>query len=317
MSTPRHDDRCTGTLLGTACGDILGAAVEGWPAEAIRAEYGRLADFVETDRGAGCYTDDTQMTLALAESLIEEGDIDATQAAAKYAQRFQPWRGYGTAAQAVMQALRRGVDPHETGRMQFPGGSFGNGGAMRIAPIGLAFRHADNSAMYQAVQAALLCTHVHPEAVDGAFVQAKAVALAAASGTEDFDLAALPGRLASTTTPGTMRDHLERLGELLAQGNAEQEVVARLGNGVRTREAVAAALWCFVRFGRDPEECIVRAVALGGDTDTIGALTGALAGALHGAAWIPSRWLERMENGPFGRDAIASLGRRLAALDLR
>ena len=66
-----HEDRCVGCLLGTACGDILGAAVEGWAASEIRQEFGDVRDFVDGSRVFGRYTDDTQMTLALATSLVD------------------------------------------------------------------------------------------------------------------------------------------------------------------------------------------------------------------------------------------------------
>ena len=63
---PTYEDRCIGCLLGVACGDILGASVEAWPAAEIRETFGELRDFCDSDRGFGCYTDDTQMTVALA-----------------------------------------------------------------------------------------------------------------------------------------------------------------------------------------------------------------------------------------------------------
>lgn len=70
----------------------------------------------------------------------------------------------------------------------------------------------------------------------------------------------------------------------------------------------------FLRYGSTPEECVVRAVGFGGDTDTIGAMAGALVGALHGVSWIPARWYDNIENGQHGRDEIVGLARQLAAL---
>ena len=64
-------------LAGHSLGDILGAGVESMAASEIRAEYGQVRDFLDTSRGFGCYTDDTQMTLALAISLVERGGADA------------------------------------------------------------------------------------------------------------------------------------------------------------------------------------------------------------------------------------------------
>jgi len=142
----RHEDRCVGCLLGTACGDILGAAVEGSAASEIRKELGEVRDFMDVGRGFGCYTDDTQMTLALAASLVEHGRVDAAHVSAKYAECYEPWRGYGGAAHRVMRLLVDGGDYRGTGRLQFPDGSFGNGGAMRIAPVGLAYRQRQQRA---------------------------------------------------------------------------------------------------------------------------------------------------------------------------
>ena len=158
-----HEDRCIGCLLSTACGDILGAGVEGQPADTIRGRHGEVRDFLDTFRGFGCYTDDTEMTLALATSLAERGTADAEDTSLKYAEFYEARRGYGATAHRVMGALLNGADYRKTGRIEFPNGSFGNGGAMRIAPIGLAYRHASNEVLHQAVEAALLCTHIHPE----------------------------------------------------------------------------------------------------------------------------------------------------------
>lgn len=76
----------------------------------------------------------------------------------------------------IMMRLSQGADPTTTGTQFLPGGSFGNGGAMRIAPVGLAYRNADLDTLNEAVKAALLCTHVHPLGIEGALAQASAVA---------------------------------------------------------------------------------------------------------------------------------------------
>jgi poly(ADP-ribose) glycohydrolase ARH3 len=311
---PTFEDRCIGSLLGTACGDILGAGVEGWPAAHIRETSGELRDFSDTVRGFGCYTDDTQMTVALAASLVECGCMDAEHVSAKYAEFYEPSRGYGGAAHRVMQALKHGADHRGTGRLQFPDGSFGNGGAMRIAPVGLAYCHAAPEVLHQAVEDALLCTHVHPEAIDGAFVQAKAVASAATTDPGDFDPERLVRELHGVSRTTMVQAKLEALSSGLREGDTDLFVIARVGNGIRASEAVAAALWAFCRYGSMPEECVIRAVGFGGDTDTIGAMAGALVGALHGASWIPTRWYDNIENGQHGRDEIVSLARQLAAL---
>ena len=98
------------------------------------------------------------MTLALATSLVECGRVDAAHVSAKYAEFYESWRGYGGAAHRVMRLLQDGGDYRGTGRLQFPEGSFGNGGAMRIAPVGLAYRHATDDVLLEAVEDALVYT---------------------------------------------------------------------------------------------------------------------------------------------------------------
>lgn len=317
MSVPiSYEDRCIGCLLGTACGDILGAAVEGHSAATIRDRYGELRDFQDTMRGMGCYTDDTQMTLALTTSLVEKGFVAPEHTSLRYAEFYEARRGYGAAAHMVMGALLNGADYRTTGRIQFPNGSFGNGGAMRIAPVGLTYRHASDELLREAVEAALVCTHVHPEAIDGAFVQAKAVATLATTDPHGFDRRGLVEKLIGQSTTFVVQRKLEILLEQPGHEVSDDEVIYTVGNGVRTSEAVAASLWAFLRYGDTPEECLIRAVNFGGDTDTIGAMVGAQLGSLHGSQWIPSRWYTQMENRRHGRDFIVDVARKLAHLDL-
>src|SRR5262249_40506744 len=193
LGSSPHEDRCIGSLLGCAAGDILGANLEVRSRAEIPRGYGRVENFLDSDaRPLGVFTDDTEMTLALAVSLIECGALDPKHCAATYARFFsaEPRRGYGPAVSKVLAMLDAGSDYRDTGRAVYPEGWFANGGAMRIAPVGLAFRNAADAVLRQAVNLALLCTHVHPDAVDGAFVQAKAVAaLARTANPADLDVA--------------------------------------------------------------------------------------------------------------------------------
>ena len=90
---------------------------------------------------------------------------------------MDPERGYPESAQLALAAVAAGADPLLTGRLAFPGGSFANGGAMRIAPLGIAFRRAGDAQLRFAVRCAVVSSHVHAQGVDGAVVVAKAIAL--------------------------------------------------------------------------------------------------------------------------------------------
>ena len=85
-----------GALLGTAVGDALGMPVEGWHPEDIRMKYGVLENMVDARAGKGRYTDDTEMMIALAESLIEKRSIDKAHLAKCFLSNFHEWRGYGS-----------------------------------------------------------------------------------------------------------------------------------------------------------------------------------------------------------------------------
>jgi poly(ADP-ribose) glycohydrolase ARH3 len=330
LGSSPHEDRCIGCFLGGAAGDILGANFEFQSREEIQREYGRVDRFLDSDRRPlGMFTDDTEMTLALASSLIECQGLDPQHCAAAYAAFFtsEPRRGYGPAVSKVLAMLSAGADYRTTGRAVYPEGSFANGGAMRIAPVGLAFRHADDAVLRDAVRLALLCTHVHPDAVDGAFIQARAVSiLARTSDRSGLEVAPFLADLQSSAEGDAVKRKLDVVLKAHSDSWTDEQMLSAVCTPneygkqfqIHAAEAVACALWAFACCRDDPEECIIRAVGLGGDTDTVATMAGALTGSLHGSAWIPRRWFDPMENQPgVGRDYLISLARRLAELDLR
>lgn len=310
MNLPAKEDRFVGALLGTACGDALGVPFEGV------ASPGEVREFLPSRFGTARYTDDTQMTLALTESLIRNrGGVDGADCARAYVERYEPHRGYGHGAHVVMELLRRGEDYRNTGTSVFPDGSFGNGSAMRIAPIGLLYGAGEATGLRDAVFEAVRCTHVHPEAVDAAVMQARLVGiLSSESADTELRFADLADDLRSRAKTAVLASRIGQIADLLAAGADGERAVRELGNGIRASEAVPAATWAAFRYDLHPEESIVRAVGLGGDTDTIGAMTGALVGARRGASQLPRRWVESLENGPYGRDEIVRLGRELASI---
>jgi ADP-ribosylglycohydrolase len=122
------------------------------------------------------YTDDTQMALSIVETLREHGEIDQASLAKSFGERYDPSRGYGPAMYRILRGINEGEEWQTVAGSAFSGqGSFGNGGAMRIAPLGAYFADDLEMVRAQAVLAAEV-THAHPEGIAGAV----AVALAAA-----------------------------------------------------------------------------------------------------------------------------------------
>jgi len=124
-------------LLGTFVGDALGMPFEGVPHRTIPS----AVEMVEARLGRGTYTDDTQMMIALAESLIEQGRIEEERLARAFQAVYDPARRYGGGTRSVLELWRDGVSVPEAAGQLFGGqGSRGNGAAMRIAPVGVYFR---------------------------------------------------------------------------------------------------------------------------------------------------------------------------------
>lgn len=302
-------DKFQGALLGTHVGDALGMAVEGWGADKIRRTYGEVRDMIPARRGRGTYTDDTEMTIALAASLIRCRGFSGEDVALSFVEHYNPSRGYGPGTTRVLLLLKSGVAWSQAAGMVFSGrGSFGNGAAMRVAPVGLLY-HDRLEELRRVAELSAAVTHGHFLGREGAAIQAYAVALAVRAKPGDLDRDKFLRSLADFVHPEAQefREKLAFIGELLAKDPRREEVVRLLGNDVRAAYSVPAAIYSFLRFPESFEEAVVYAVGLGGDTDTIGAMTGAIAGAYHGRAGIPVRWLEVLEGGCLLED----LGRAL------
>jgi poly(ADP-ribose) glycohydrolase ARH3 len=290
-----------GALLGTFVGDALGMPYEGMSSAAVPARL----EMVEARRGRGTYTDDTEMMIVLAESLLEHGSVNPERLARAFLERCDPSRGYGAGTLQVLALWRRGVAVDAAARRLFGGeGSLGNGAAMRIAPIAVLFADAPDELRAQAERSARL-THAHPLAVDAAIAQAAAIA--AALRGEDILTAAR-----SAATRPDMRRQLDHAAALLGSELGPAEVGELLGNTAIGHESVPTAIFAAAS-QTGFEEAVSFAVRCGGDTDTLGAMAGAVAGAAHGAASIAARWMEALEDGPRGRRYVEGLAGALAA----
>jgi ADP-ribosylglycohydrolase len=309
---PTLIDRFQGSALGTFVGDAMGREVEGWPWELIRGRYGILKEM-----GEGIYTDDTEMMIGIMESLKEDPGFDPALTARRFLENFHSFRGYGPRIYEIMDRLRHGAPWDQVGT-----DSWGNGGAMRIAPIGFFF-YDDHK---QLQEAALLCTritHRHPEGLAGALAQALAVGLATQKGVngEAIDRIAFLEEIVQGVEgiDKGVAQELRRIAELKQGGGLEatiERIAATFPRDVSAKGAVPAAIAAFVITNNFPDT-VLTAVNCGGDTDTIGAMAGALAGAYYGFSSIPSTWLEPLENGDKGRDYVAALAEELALIKSR
>lgn len=303
MSDASLKDRFRGCLLGLAIGDALGGKFDAKSAEAIRARFASAADLMAYPQEEIWYTDDTQMTIGVAETLATHGEIIEARLCEAFVANYMPSRGYGRGARAVLEAMENGGDYQQVAEQYFPSGSYGNGAAMRVAPIGLLFRD-DRQRLWEQARLSALPTHVHPLGIEGAQLLALAVALA--SEVDRFDRAWFFGELMSAGLSPPYRERMERASAV--QGPAD---LAALGNRIEALDSVPTAIASFAQTPASFAETIANVIFLGGDTDTLAAMAGAVAGAHLGARKLPQRLVGLLESSPKGGAYLIELADKL------
>ncbi len=291
-----------GALLGTAVGDALGAPLEGWSRERVARVYGEAGRLEMVE---GRYTDDTEQMIGVAESLLRNTGFDGADMARTLVRNMNPKRGYGPGSRAAFERLRAGEQWDEAAQGLFGGmGSYGNGAAMRIAPVGLYYYDNPKELREVAYQSSQI-THAHELGKEGAALQAFAIALAVREDRNE-----MLSQLDEFVHHELYKNKLRRMERLLRTEASSGEVIAELGNGMAAFDSVPTAIYSFLRFD-DFERSVVYAIRLGGDTDTIGAMTGAICGAYYGDQAIPSEWVARLEDEEKGKRYIQQLAEEL------
>jgi ADP-ribosylglycohydrolase len=302
-------DRQRGALIGLAVGDAMGAPVE----------FQRPGEFVEVTgfRGGGFHrlapgqwTDDTSMALALADSIAEAG-WDLNDQAARY---VAWWRtgAYSVTGHAfdigttTRAALARFVETGDAGTSGDTAASAsGNGSIMRLAPVAIAYAPLLDDRLDMLVERAVQCsvpTHASPQCLSAcAYFAAVLAGLLHGLPREDVLAPEWPV--------------LQRLHELfplhpeiaeVAAGSFRRRVPPAIRGSGYVVKSLEAALWAF-HDAADFRQAVLRAVNLGNDADTTGAVCGQLAGAYWGEDRIPAQWRE----GLAGRELIEAALRGL------
>jgi poly(ADP-ribose) glycohydrolase ARH3 len=304
MPAPDLADRFAGCLLGLACGDAFAAPFEGVPDWFIFAEHGLPERFMQFPLNDPMrYTDDTEMMIGVAETLVELGHIDADHLLGRFAANFTIDRGYGGGARKILTAAKAGENWNRIAETNFPGGSLGNGGAMRVAPVGLLFHH-DLDRVWEESGKSAWPTHRHPVGIEAAQVMALAVAVAVRStGVERRPfLHQLRGRVRTEEMTWALDT---------AIGLRKGDQYSVLGSTLQAHRSVVTAIALFAAERGDYLKAVGRCVALGDDTDTLAAMAGALCGALGGTAAVPDSMLDKLEDDERGRTHIRRLAEKL------
>ncbi|MFK0169719.1 ADP-ribosylglycohydrolase family protein [Streptomyces sp. NPDC090306] len=290
MNTDERLDRALASLRGLAVGDALGSQYF-VPANLPLLRRREVPD------GPWQWTDDTEMACSVVAVLGSHRRIDQDALAHAFADHHDFDRGYGPAVNRMLRLVREGADWREQAAGLFDGrGSWGNGAAMRIAPLGAWYADDPEQATHQA-EISAYTTHQHREAVVGAMAVAAAAALAGTPGGAPAPDALLDGVVAllpkSAVTAG-----LRRARDMLDYADPAT-VAAVLGCGRRTaaHDTVPFALWSAARSLGDFEQAFWTTAQVGGDVDTTCAIVGGVLGAGPAGA-PPAGWAGQTEALP-------------------
>lgn len=248
------------------------------------------------------WTDDSAMAIEIVAALRDQGAIRAQDLAGRFAARYhaEPWRGYGGAMHGLLPRLADEEAWATAAAELFGGlGSYGNGSAMRVAPVGAYFADDLSQAVEQARVSASV-THAHPEGLAGAIAVAAAAALAwstrggpAPAPDEFLD------RVLAVTPAGEVASGLRRAREL-GPGARVRTAAETLGSGERVtaQDTVPFALWSAARRLDDFGGALWNTVEGLGDMDTTCAMVGGIVIMRTGLESVPAEWRNQREALP-------------------
>jgi poly(ADP-ribose) glycohydrolase ARH3 len=290
----------SGLLYGTFIGDALGMKFDGCSNESIAPlELDSLLRQI-----SGSYSGDTQMNISVLEEMVENGGVDQVSLGTRILNRYSPWRKYGGGMFIVIERWRDGEAFSGAAECLYNGaGSYGDGAAVRAAPVSCFFKLNDVDYLFEQVRLSSRLTHTNTIGIDGALLQAYAALLA----LNKVDPLEWTSRMFQLPIDSSFKIKLGQIDYCIRNDVTVKTVIEKIGNGSDALSAVSAAIYSLIRNKNSFVDAVLFAIELGGDTDTIGAMTGALAGAIHGVQSIPQSIKMKLENGIEGISFIDTL----------
>ncbi len=270
-----------GCIIGLAVGDALGMPYEGMSFEEVaKIDIKYFSDSPTGDLKAGQWTDDTEQTIFLAESIIEKVYFSPKDFSEKL-KKASLMRRYGPTSTKVIQKLKKGYSWREVGIVSDTCGS-----AMRSSPIGLVYSFNYNLVEDYAVLSSII-THKGNGAISGSVAVAISIAMIV---NNEFNL----DRVVKIVSKydNFLSEKIEQVYEMTSENIGR--VVKKIGNSILSYNTVPLAFYCFLS-SSNFEEAVIKACRCGGDTDTIAAMAGALSGAKFGLKSIPDKY-RKVEN---------------------
>ena len=246
------------------------------------------------------WTDDTNMASSIYSILRQYGEINQDALARSFAKQYHSSRGYGPAMHGLLGKIGLGMDWRMVSKELFSGqGSLGNGGAMRVAPVGAYFADDLDKVVEQARKSAEV-THAHEEGIAGAIAVAVAAAYAyRIRGQMPPTRQTFIDMVLPHVPESEVREKIRHARDLATESSVMLAVSA-LGNGsqVTAQDTVAFTLWCAGEQLGNYEEALWLTASGMGDVDTTCAIVGGIVASHVGLEGIPQAWIEAREPLP-------------------
>jgi ADP-ribosyl-[dinitrogen reductase] hydrolase len=283
-------DRAKGCLIGLAIGDALGAPVE----FSDRGTFKPVTNYQDGgpfNLKAGQWTDDTSQALCLADSILSDKGFSQED----FINRVVNWKQYGhnsstgecfDIGMGTAAALRQ---YESTGKVSPNANSGGNGNIMRLAPVAIAY-HRDTDKVQEIARLSSLTTHGHISALTCAYFLSL------------FLCNYITGNHIEGNFPLPYRSYSDPHESTLCSNTLYKLSSAPIYEGKKwhnisgfSTDTLCAAMYCF--FNTESfKECVLTAVNLGGDTDSVGAVAGQIAGAYYGLSGIPRKFIDGLQD---------------------
>ena len=281
-------DKFAGCFLGLAFGDAICAPYEGGIMERL------LWRIIGKNRISELrFTDDTQMSLDIANSFTNEGKLDQDKLALAFSKSYAWSRGYGPSAGKILKKIRRDIPWKKANVSVYKNGSFGNGAAMRAPILAMCFTSSEPAFELSVTQSAEI-THSHPLAIEGAILIAYSTAYAFLDMSNDE----ICNRLIEIAKINTFKVKLQSCKQQLQQSTdlSSREIKRIFGNGITAEQSCITAIYFALCFREMSFLDLLNPIKkLGGDTDTIAAMSGAIWGAFNGEKALRNCLLPNIE----------------------
>lgn len=305
-------DKAKGIIYGLAIGDALGYPTEFMSLPRIKEIYGP-SGIQDLPKTPALFTDDTQMSIAIAEALIKSGEKDVKLIMEAVRDEFIKWshspennRAPGKACLTGVANMERGLHWSESGVAR----SKGCGSAMRAAPIGYLYQNAPIK-LKEVAHASGICTHGHPTG-DAACIGTAYLVKLALDGVKPEEM--IPALLNFTSGISDEFDKAVLKVNKCLDWKDEEEALNYMGEGWIGEEAVALALYCFLKYPDDYKKVVLRGANTNGDSDSIACIAGSISGAFLGIKAIPQEWVKNIEKSEYLNDLPVRLAKKKASL---